>query len=365
MQHHFPQVFQGLLLPGLVPDVLPARQLRKHQQAQPVTFIDKMLALGIVRGAHRVALQLLLQNPGVLPLQALRGGIADIGIALVPVQAPEEGFLPVEIEAVRLEFRRPVAEAHFLPVQHRPALQQFCPQGVQLGRFRRPGLGLRIGDSLLHAAHRLHQQLLSVQHGKADGIVCTADLYLGHQRVGCRGGDEHIRNVALLPHVQPGLPVQSAVGQIVNDEAEGRDGRVFRRVQLHRQVNLPAKAGIVRDLQPEGGVAAAVAPHVDAIDVHIGPMGRAVKLQKQPFPPVALRDGQLPPVAANHLVVLRPGIMQGQLFHVVGQPHRLPRRGSFEKGLAPFRRKFPIVAKADHGKPLRFLCPVYGKTALP
>ena len=85
LQHHLPQVFQCLLLPGLVPDVLPARQLREHQQAQPVTFVNKMPALGIVGGAHRVALQLLLQNPGVLPLQTLRRSVADIGIALVPV----------------------------------------------------------------------------------------------------------------------------------------------------------------------------------------------------------------------------------------------------------------------------------------
>ena len=60
LQHQLPQVLQGLLLPGLVPDVLPARQLREHQQAQPVTRIDKVLALGIVGGTHRVALQLLL-----------------------------------------------------------------------------------------------------------------------------------------------------------------------------------------------------------------------------------------------------------------------------------------------------------------
>ena len=274
----------------------------------------------------------------------------------MPVQPPEEKLLPVEIEAIGPEFRRPIAESHFLPVQHCPALQQFCPQGIQLGRVHRPGLGLRVGDPLLRAALRLHQQLLSVQDGKADGIVCPADLHLGHQRVRCRGGDEHIRDVALFPQVQPHLPVQAAIGQVVDDEAEGRDGRVFSGVQLHRQVDFSAEAGIVRDLQPEGSIAAAVAPHMDAVDVHIGPMGRAVKLQKQPFPPPAFRDGQLPPVAANHLIVLRPGIMQGQLLHVVGQPHRLPRPFPFEEGLAPFRRKFPIVAKADHVKPLRFLC---------
>ena len=104
---------------------------------------------------------------------------------------------------------------------------------------------------------------------------------------------------------------------------------------------------------------------MDAVDVHIGPMGRTVKLQKQPLPPAAFRDGQLPPVAADHLIVLRPGIVQRQLLHVVRQPHRLPRPFPLEEGLAPFRRKFPIVAKADHGKPLRFLCCVAAPTVLP
>ena len=66
---HFLHVPAGLLLPGLVADVLPARNLRKDQQTDSVTFINKILALRIVAGADGVAVELLLQNPGILPLQ--------------------------------------------------------------------------------------------------------------------------------------------------------------------------------------------------------------------------------------------------------------------------------------------------------
>ena len=95
LEHHLPGVLTGLLLPLFVPDVLPAGDLGEHQQTLTVALVDKIPALGVVGGADGVALQLVPQNPGVLPLQMLRGGVADGGIALVPVQAPEEGLFPV------------------------------------------------------------------------------------------------------------------------------------------------------------------------------------------------------------------------------------------------------------------------------
>ena len=38
-----------------------------------------------------------------------------------------------------------------------------------------------------------------------------------------RRGDIQVLDVALFPDIQPDLPVQTAVGQIVDDETEGRD----------------------------------------------------------------------------------------------------------------------------------------------
>ena len=68
LQHHLPGVLNGLLLPVFVTDMLPAGDLRKHQQSQTVTLVDKMLALGIVGGPDDDTAQLLLQDPGILPL---------------------------------------------------------------------------------------------------------------------------------------------------------------------------------------------------------------------------------------------------------------------------------------------------------
>ena len=68
LQEHLPQHLAGGVLPVVVSDVLPARQLGEHQQTPPVALIQKILALGVVAGAHGGAMQLLLQNAGILPL---------------------------------------------------------------------------------------------------------------------------------------------------------------------------------------------------------------------------------------------------------------------------------------------------------
>ena len=88
LQNHLAQVLASLLLPPFVPDMLPAGQLREHQQAKPVALVDEILALRIVRGAHSIAAQLLLQYPRVLALKRFGRGVAHVRIALVPVQSP-------------------------------------------------------------------------------------------------------------------------------------------------------------------------------------------------------------------------------------------------------------------------------------
>ena len=85
LQNHLPYVFHRLILPTGITDVLPTRDFGEHQQTPAVTFVQKILALGIVAGAYRVAAQFLLQNPGILPLQGLRRGITHIGEALMAV----------------------------------------------------------------------------------------------------------------------------------------------------------------------------------------------------------------------------------------------------------------------------------------
>ena len=84
------------------------------------------------------------QNSCVLPLQMLRGGVADIGVALVPVQPPEEGLFPVEIKAVCLKFNAAEAEALPHPVNDCAAfIQQLRHAGIERGTVTVPESGCR------------------------------------------------------------------------------------------------------------------------------------------------------------------------------------------------------------------------------
>ena len=69
---------------------------------------------------------------------------------------------------------------------------------------------------------QLHQQQapVGVMEGGAD-----------FQRGQGRRGNKQVFYVAFFPHIQPDLPVQAAVGQVVNDVTEGRDFRILSGVQ--------------------------------------------------------------------------------------------------------------------------------------
>ena len=116
LQEHLPQHFTGGVLPVVVPDVLPARQLGEHQQTPPVALVQKIWTLGVVAGAHGGAVQLLLQNAGILPLQAFRCGVADVRVALVAVQPTQEGLFSVEVKAIRPELCGAEAKRHLFAV---------------------------------------------------------------------------------------------------------------------------------------------------------------------------------------------------------------------------------------------------------
>ena len=55
---------------------------------------------------------------GIFTLQCHGGGVAHVGICLAAVQAPKEGFLPVQIEAVGFEFSGAEAKPFFFHIQH-------------------------------------------------------------------------------------------------------------------------------------------------------------------------------------------------------------------------------------------------------
>ena len=342
---HLLHVPHRLVLPGFSPDMLPAGDLRKHQQTQPVALVDEIGALGIVGGAHGGAAQLLLQDAGVLPLELLRRGVADAGIALVPVQAPEIAPLPVEEEAVRPKLHRAEAEQGLPGVQHPSRfIQQLRPAGVAPGVRRGPGL--HAGDAQAKAVPSLlgRQAVLPVPDRKAQVVGSAAQLQPGLQQIQLRGVDEQILDIRPAADIQPGLPIETAIGQIVDHKAEGRDLPVLRAVQPDRYGVLPLQVHQIRDLRPKGRVAAAVLGADLPVHIDGGNVSRAVKLQEQPLLLAARGELQCSPVAADRLVVLRPGIMLRDLPHVVGQADGLALPFSAQKLLRPPLGIFPAAA---------------------
>ena len=338
--------------------MLPAGDLGEHQKTQPVALGQEVVALGIVGGAHGVAAQLLLQNPGILPLQGGRGGVAHVGVALVPVQTPQESLFAVEIEPVCTELGGAEAHLCFLHVHDLADFQQGHPAVVENGPLRVPGLDHGTGDG--HGAPGLkgllHQQPLPLgKLHQQDAPLPMAQGGTDFQGFHIRGGDVQILNVGFFLHIQPNLPVQAAVGQVVHRKAEGGNLGILPGVQLHRQQIFPAQVGFPGDFHPEAGIAAAVLGQRLAVEEHRGDMPRPVKLQKQPLPRQLLPQFQPAPIAADHLVSGRIGIMQRQLLSRMRQPHRLPGPHPQSEFLRPLGNKFPTIAQTQHPNALLFV----------
>ena len=176
LQEHLPQHFTGGVLPVVIPDVLPARQLGEYQQTPPVALIQKILALGVVAGAHGGAVQLLLQNAGILPLQAFRCGVADVRVALVSVQTPQEGLFAVEVKAIRPELRRAEAKRHLFAVDGLSGcIQKLCHGMMQNRVLGIPRLCVR--DRKLHLSGFCRLCGLLCQQGAVCGLQPDADRH--------------------------------------------------------------------------------------------------------------------------------------------------------------------------------------------
>ena len=268
LQEHLPQHLTGGILPVVVPDVLPARQFSEHQQTPPIALIQKILALGVVAGAHGGAVQLLLQNAGILPLQAFRCGVADVRVALVPVQAAQKGLFSVEVEAVRPELCRAETKRHLFTVDGLSGcIQKLCNGMMQNRVLCIPRLCVR--HRKLHLPGFCRLCGLLCQQGTVCGLQPDADRHSCGRKL-CRplhhgvmqGGrvDEQVGQAAFCRSFQPDLPVQPAVGQVVDDKAKGRDSRVFPGVQLHGEQVFAFPVHKIGDLHRKAGIAATVLP---------------------------------------------------------------------------------------------------------
>src|SRR6185369_16906459 len=107
--HHFLNITHRQILPLLIADVLPARNLFEHEQTILVTRIQEVRRLRIMRRAHNVALQLLLENPRIAFLHARRHRLADERKSLMSIETTELHVFAIQEETIRSETRFPKA----------------------------------------------------------------------------------------------------------------------------------------------------------------------------------------------------------------------------------------------------------------
>ena len=205
LQQHLPQHGAGAVFPCTIADVLPAGQLGKYKQTQSVTFIKKILALRVMARAHRIAVQLVFQDAGVLPLQAFRRGVANVGVALVAVQPAQKGLFPVQIKAVRPEHSRPKAEGGLTAVQHLPfGIEQLCYAAIEIRMLGVPWRGVRQRKTAFRrfcrgqlAAHQRFARTAAEPDAQRSGLLRCLNGQLHGSLRQCRCVHEKLAHTAL------------------------------------------------------------------------------------------------------------------------------------------------------------------------
>ena len=158
---------------------------------------------------------------------------------------------------------------------------------------------------------------------------------------------EQIGQAAFCRSFQPDLPVQPAVGQVINDKTKGWNRWVFPGVQLHGQQVFTLPVHKVGDLHRKAGIATPVLPGNPAVDPHHRLMGSAVKADKQSGRSLHRWHSEPLPVAADHLVISGGGIVQRHLPAGMGQADGLLfwHRQPLAKGLCPVSCELPVLTK--------------------
>src|ERR1035438_6719956 len=98
--NHAPDVIDRNLLPGLVSDVLPARDLFQYEEADEFAGVRKMTRLRIVRRADDVAFELVAEDLCVAALGASRHRLPNKGERLMTVESSQLDDLAVQLETV-------------------------------------------------------------------------------------------------------------------------------------------------------------------------------------------------------------------------------------------------------------------------
>ena len=138
--NHAADVIDRDQLPGLIADVLPARNLFENQQAEFVAGIEEMARLRIVRSADDIALELVAQDLGVAALRTGRHGLSDPGKSLMAVEAAQLDDFAVQLESVIGELRFAEAETARVFVEQLSSVTEANARRIQIAFIEVPEL---------------------------------------------------------------------------------------------------------------------------------------------------------------------------------------------------------------------------------
>ena len=267
------------------------------------------------------------------------------------VQPAQKGLFPVQIKAVRPEHSRPETEGGFPAVQYLPfGIEQLCYAAVEIRMLSVPRCGVGQRKTAFRrfcrgqlAAHQRLARTAAEPDAQRGGLLRCFNGQLYGSLGQCRCVHEKIAHTALRRGFKPDLPVQAAVGQIVDDKAEGRQAGVLARIQPHGQQVFCAAAHKVGNFDGEAGVAALMLPGQLAVQVDLRLMGGPVKAQEYPG---RIGNGQCAAVTADHLIVRGVCVVERQLPAGMGQANRAAvNRFAPAEVLAPLLCKFPVITK--------------------
>ncbi len=178
-------------------EVLPAGDAVHDDQAELVARVHERRRVRIVRQAHVVESRVL--DPARVPiLRRVRQRVADVGMLLVTVGAPQEHRLVVEPEAVPVDRDAADPDAHRLGVHHPAAHQDLAVEPVEVGIRRAPEPGRADGEVLRHLEIRARAERGRLADGVRDAPAigpAERDPHLDHRRLGTA-----VPDVRLDPH---------------------------------------------------------------------------------------------------------------------------------------------------------------------
>ena len=292
-----------------------------------------------MRGPDGVDAQLAFEDVRVKGLNRGWHGIADIGVGLMPVEAPELDLFAVKIKAVVFKSYSPEAEADAALINDPARFTGSYAGGVQHGAFQSPELPIRYAERKLFA------------DGGGGGAALGVD-YIGNDMSArarypkpyfAQAGvfKKSLLDITAFSDLQSDLAVQSAVAEIVDNKAEGRDVEALAGVEPDVYCVLRAENDMVGDIDREGGVAAGVTPDFGAVAEYHRLMSRAVKAQQQPLAAPVLRRMKALSVTADHLIGRAVSVVVRYLLCGVRKPYG---DGVFKAAVKILREK-PTVIK--------------------